>query len=194
MSGSLVGPFRLRPILRCSGQQQEAVRGLRNNPSVRSAMYADHVISPEEHQRWLRGLDGDERREVFVVLGASGEVAGLASLTAIDRTQGRADWGFYMSPSAPAGLGSAVLVQMITHAFETLGLEKINGEVIEGNAASLAVHRKLLFRDEGLRRSQVRRESGRLSVHLLGLTREDWRGGAQALGAASQDVVLEPVE
>jgi RimJ/RimL family protein N-acetyltransferase len=99
-----------------------------------------------------------------------------------------------MSPSAPAGLGSAVLVQMITYAFETLGLEKINGEVIEGNAASLAVHRKLLFRDEGLRRSQVRRESGRLSVHLLGLTREDWRGGAQALGAASHDVVLEPVE
>lgn len=157
-------------------------------------MYADHVISVEEHQRWLQGLDGDDRREIFVILGASGEVTGLASLTEIDRTHRKADWGFYMSPSAPAGLGSAVLSQVIGYAFGSLGLEKINGEVIEGNAASLGVHHKLLFQDEGFRRSQVRRGGGRLGVHLLGLTLEDWREGAPRLAAAKHEVVIDLAE
>jgi UDP-4-amino-4,6-dideoxy-N-acetyl-beta-L-altrosamine N-acetyltransferase len=191
MSGSLLGPYRLRPILLCSVQQQEAVRSLRNEPSVRSAMYADHVISVDEHQRWLKGLDGDDRRAIFVVLGASGGVAGLASLTAIDRAHRTADWGFYMGPSAPVGLGSAVLSHVIGYAFGSLGLEKINGEVIEGNAASLGVHHKLLFQVEGFRRSQVRREGGRLGVHLLGLTLEDWRKGAPRLAAAKHEVAID---
>lgn len=154
-------------------------------------MYADHVISTEEHRRWLQGLERDDRREVFVVLSASGGVAGLASLTAIDLTHRKADWGFYMSPSAPAGLGSAVLSQVIGYAFGSLGLEKINGEVIEGNAASLGVHHKLLFQDEGFRRSQVRREGGRLGVHLLGLTLGDWREGAPALAAPKHEVAID---
>lgn len=187
----MMGPFRLRGILEASPAQQEAVRALRNHPDVRSAMYADHVISPEEHAGWLLSLVGNGSREVFVLLDDEGEVAGLVSLTAIDRANGRADWGFYMSPEAPKGLGSAALCRLIEFSFGELGLHKINGEVIEGNAASLAVHRKLLFREEGFRRAQVLRKENRLGVHLFGLTREDWLSGRGTLRPASHRIELE---
>ena len=63
-------------------------------------MYTDHVISTDEHARWLAGLVGDESRRVFVVLAPEDEVVGLVSVTAIDRTHLRADWAFYLAPEA----------------------------------------------------------------------------------------------
>ena len=172
---------RLRPILRCSYEQQGAVRLLRNDPDIRAAMYTDHVISSEEHARWLSGLEGDRSRRVFVVLDPGERPVGVVSLSAIDPANGKADWGFYLSPQAQGGLGTIVLFRLIDFAFGALGLEKLNGEALEGNTASLAVHRKLLFREEGFRRSQMLRRGSRLGVHLLGLTREDWRSGREGV-------------
>jgi UDP-4-amino-4,6-dideoxy-N-acetyl-beta-L-altrosamine N-acetyltransferase len=177
MSSEAGTVHRLRSILACSPEQQETVRCLRNDPAIRSAMHTDHVISEAEHARWLSGLDGDRARRVFVVLGPGESPVGVVSLSAIDPVHGKADWGFYLSPQAQGGLGTLVLFHLIDFAFEDLGLEKLNGEAIEGNAASLAVHRKLLFQDEGFRRSQRVRDGVRCGIHLLGLTREDWRMG-----------------
>ena len=185
--------YRLRQVRDCSPEQVAAVRRLRNLPAIRSAMYGDQVISEAEHAAWVEGLAGDERRKVFVTLDSSDEPVGVASLTAIDPVHRRADWGFYMGPDAPRGLGGAVLAVLLDYAFGDLGLEKINGEVIEGNAASLALHRKLGFKDEGLRRSQIRRQERRLDVHLLGLTVEDWLEAREAIraGLASHSVGVE---
>ena len=184
MSSEAGAVLRLRSILACSPGQQEAVRSLRNDPAIRSAMYTDHVISEEEHARWLLLLEGDRARRVFAVLDSTESPIGVVSLAAIDPIHGKADWGFYLSPRVQGGLGSIVLFHLIEFAFEGLGLEKLNGEALEGNAASLAVHRKLLFQEEGYRRSQIVRGGSRLGVHLLGLTREDWRSGREGVFVA----------
>jgi UDP-4-amino-4,6-dideoxy-N-acetyl-beta-L-altrosamine N-acetyltransferase len=156
-------------------------------------MYTDHVISEEEHARWLLLLEGDRARRVFAVLDSTESPIGVVSLTAIDPVHRKADWGFYLSPRVQGGLGSIVLFHLIEFAFEGLGLEKLNGEALEGNAASLAVHRKLLFQEEGYRRSQIVRSGSRLGVHLLGLTREDWRSGRESVLTAPPPhrVILE---
>ncbi len=175
------GAYHLQSVLDCSPEQASAVLRLRNLPEIRGAMYGDQVISEAEHAAWLAGLQGDARRKVLVVLDSSGGPVGVVSLTAIDSVHRRADWGFYMGPAAPRGLGACALTTLLDHAFDDLALEKVNGEVIEGNAASLAVHRKLGFRDEGRRRSHVQREDGRLDVHLLGLTAGEWRAAREAI-------------
>lgn len=191
MSG---GPYRLRSLPACSPEQASAVLRLRNLPEIRRAMYGDQVITESEHAAWLAGLRGDARRRVLVVLETSGEPVGVVSLTAIDRVHRRAEWGFYMGPAAPQGLGSVALATLLDHAFDDLELEKVNAEVIQGNAASLAVHRKLGFRDEGVRRAHIRRGAERLDVHLLGLTADEWREARSTLraGLASVSVSLEP--
>ncbi|MCA3753043.1 MAG: UDP-4-amino-4,6-dideoxy-N-acetyl-beta-L-altrosamine N-acetyltransferase [Phenylobacterium sp.] len=187
------GAYCLQSVLDCSPEQASAVRRLRNLPEIRGAMYGDQVISEAEHAAWLAGLKGDARRKVLVVLDSFREPVGVVSLTAIDRVHRRADWGFYMGPAAPRGLGACALTTLMDHAFDDLALEKVNGEVIEGNDASLALHRKLGFRDEGRRRSHVQRVDGRLDVHLLGLTAGEWRAarGAIRAGLAAHTVRLE---
>lgn len=190
MSGSA---FRLQSVLECSPEQASAIRDLRNLPEIRGAMYGDQVISEAELAAWLTVLQGDARRKVLVVLNVAGEPVGVVSLNAIDRVHRRADWGFYMGPAAPRGLGAVSLATLLDHAFGDLALDKINGEVIEGNDASLALHRKLGFRDEGRRRSHVQREDGRLDVHLLGLTAEEWREAREGIRAGLAKLSAELV-
>jgi hypothetical protein len=66
-----------------------------------------------------------------------------------------------------------------------LGLEKLNGEVIVGNEAVMKLHKKFLFQEEGVRRSNVVKDGVRVGVQLIGLTKEEWLAG--------RDKVLEQV-
>ncbi len=182
-------PIALRLIGRCTAEQQEALRLLRNHPAIRGAMYTDHIISREEHARWMAGLSGDDRRLVFVALSPEGEVLGLVSVTAIDRLHRTADWAFYLAPEARGGLGAALEFHLLEFVFGELDLEKLNCEVLESNPAVVRMHAKFLFREEGFRRSNVVKDGDRIGVHFLGLTREDWKEGRVAVQERIQEVL-----
>lgn len=198
MKESTLRRMTLRPIGQCTAEQQEALRGLRNHPAIRGAMYSDHIISREEHASWMVGLAGDPRRRVFVVLTQDGETMGLVSVTAIDPIHKRADWAFYLAPEARGGLGAALEYHLLEYVFGELGLEKLNCEVLETNPAVVRMHGKFLFQEEGFRRSNVSKDGVRIGVHFLGLTREDWMAGRAAvreriLAVLDRfEIVLEP--
>ena len=61
--------------------------------------------------------------------------------------------------------------------FNSLDIQKLNCEVIEGNHAVVKLHKKFLFHDEGFRRSDILKSGERVGVHLLGLTKKDWIDG-----------------
>jgi RimJ/RimL family protein N-acetyltransferase len=50
--------------------------------------------------------------------------------------------------SARGGLGAAIEASFIDFAFDTLGIEKLNCEVIEGNDTVVKLHKRFLFCDE----------------------------------------------
>ena len=62
------------------------------------------------------------------------------------------------------------------------------------------MHAKFLFKEEGFRRSNVVKGGDRISVHVLGLTREDWIEGRGSVQERIQEVLdrfaitLEPGE
>ncbi len=167
----------LVPILDTPTDIQSAIRDIRNEPGVRKWMYTEHVISPEEHSRWLEGLAGDNRQSVFVVLEDKVVPLGIVSVNAVDRLHRKTDWAFYLTSTARGGLGSTLEYHFLNFVFDTLGMEKLNCEVIEGNDPVVALHERFLFNREGFRRSNIVKDGKRLGVHFLGLTREDWREG-----------------
>jgi UDP-4-amino-4,6-dideoxy-N-acetyl-beta-L-altrosamine N-acetyltransferase len=151
-------------------------------------MYTDHLISEAEHLAWIQGLSGDDRQLVFAVLdGAHGPV-GAVSISAWDRRNRKAEWAYYLAESARGGLGSALEFAFLEFCFQTLELEKLNCEVLQGNAAVVKLHKKFLFQDEGFRRSNILKQGRRWGVHLMGLTREDWANGQAALADRYQAV------
>ena len=137
-------------------------------------MYTDHVISLDEHLRWLEGLREDESRKVFVVF-SSEKLVGLVSLSRISAQHGTADWAYYLDPEEQGGgLGVQVEHALLEYAFNEVGLAKLNCEVLAINPKVVKLHQKFGFREEGVRRSNIVKDNERIGVHLLGITAGEW--------------------
>lgn len=166
--------MEFRDILDADPAIRDQVRVLRNHVDVRRFMYSDHEISPDEHARWLASLVGNARQRVFVVMHDAA-VAGIVSLNAINLAHRSADWAFYLDPALQGkGLGSVVEFWLLDHAFNEVGLEKLNCEVLASNAAVVKMHQKFGFAIEGVRRENILKDGVRLDVVLLGITRGEW--------------------
>lgn len=167
----------LIPLTDLDTEAQMRVRDIRNEPAVRKWMYTDHVISANEHLSWINRLKNDERQIVFVVLDDGRAPLGVVSVNAIDRLHKKTDWAYYLTETARGGLGSALEFAFIDFIFRTLQMDKLNCEVIEKNDTVVKLHKKFLFQEEGFRRSNIIKNGSRISVHFLGLTKEDWLAG-----------------
>jgi len=173
-AGRTLERVRFVPLADAGPEVQERVRELRNQESVRRHSYTDHVISAQEHARWLESLRGSDACMAMAIMIGT-EVVGAVSLTHISRPHGTASWGFHLDETRRGkGLGSEALRAFLRLAFEELGLQKVSGEVLETNAAGMGLHEKLGFVREGLRREPAVKDGRRIDVHLLGLTREQW--------------------
>jgi len=164
----------LKNIGDCTEDQQSAVRDIRNQDSVRSCMYTDHIISIEEHQSWISKLRNDSAQQVFVILAAELKPIGVLSVNAIDNLHKKADWAFYLEKNARGGLGAALEYFLLNYVFYFLRLEKLNCEVIETNASVVRLHEKFGFLKEGYRRSNLEKNGKRIGVYLLGITKQEW--------------------
>lgn len=170
----------LREITKCTDEQQKAVRDVRNQPSVRRSMYTEHVIALEEHLNWIKKLKHDNKQVVFVVF-VDDVVSGVVSVNALDRLHKKSDWAFYLDENVRGGLGAALEYAFIDFVFNSLGLEKLNCEVIETNDAVVKLHKKFSFLEEGFRRSNIEKDGNRIGVHFLGLTKLDWEQGKDGI-------------
>lgn len=188
------------PILSLDLEGQMRIRDLRNEESIRKWMYADHIISANEHLAWLHSLDGDESKAVFAIADENSECIGVVSLSQIDKVHLRADWAYYLSESARGGLGAAIEFCFIDFVFTKLGLFKLNCEVIEGNETVVKMHKKFLFAQEGVKRSNVVKSEDRKDVYLLGLTKSDWEAGKKSVldrhGQIIEryDIIFDPIQ
>ncbi|MCZ4328560.1 UDP-4-amino-4,6-dideoxy-N-acetyl-beta-L-altrosamine N-acetyltransferase [Castellaniella denitrificans] len=150
----------------------EQVLSWRNHPDIRERMFTRQEISQLEHQAWFAGLQRDPLRCALLY-----EEDGLSlGVITLRRLQGMsvAEWGFYRDPSAPKGTGFSMGVLALNHAFKSLRLHKVYGEVIGSNAASIGFHRKLGFCQEGLLRDHFETDGCYEDVLCFGMLAEEW--------------------
>ena len=86
-----------------------------------------------------------------------------------------AEWGFYLAPDAPKGMGKRLGETALDYAFMTLQFDKLNAEVIDYNHRSIAYHRRLGFIEEGRRDNYYRKESVFHSIVFFGLQRDHYQ-------------------
>lgn len=67
--------------------------------------------------------------------------------------------------------GRMVLAQI----FDDAHIERVTAYVIDGLTAAINYCRKLGFKYEGARRNACRKAGRLLDIHILGLTRNDWK-------------------
>lgn len=163
--------YALRPM---TDTDLDRVLAWRNSERVRSCMFSEQLIAPEEHLAWWERAKSSPT-SVHLIFEVSGAPQGVVNFTSIDHRDSRCFWGFYIgAEDAPRGTGTIMGILALDYAFRTLGIRKVCAEVIGFNTASLGYHRKLGFAQEGCLTRQVLRGSRYEDVLLFALFAEDW--------------------
>ena len=119
------------------------IHAWRNHPSIRAMMFHPDPIPLSQHQAWFAAQLANPSFKMYVyTLG--GTPQGYGSLERIAPTE--YEWGFYLAPDCPRGNGSAMCNLLLQRAFGELGASTVHGQALRHNAASIALHRKLGFR------------------------------------------------
>ncbi|OQW34119.1 MAG: hypothetical protein A4E20_11840 [Nitrospira sp. SG-bin2] len=161
----------LRPVVESDRDQ---LREWRNLPHVRKFMFTDHVIGPEEHAAWFaKALTRDDAK--YWIIEVDGQGVGMASVIRIDRANQHCSWGFYIAEQSATGKGVGTFVDqwIIRYVFDTLGLNKLHGEVI-GDNPIMRIHEKLGMRRDGCLRQHIFRDGKFLDLHMVSILRDDW--------------------
>lgn len=170
LPGSVPG-CRIRPMVDADLVQ---VLSWRNHPDIRRFMLTQHQISLEEHRRWFAKASRDPLRTLLIVEEGDTPL-GFVHFNGVV-PGGAADWGFYVVPGAPKGSGRKLGRAALNHAFGVLGLDKVCGQALAGNEASIGLHRSLGFREEGMLQNPGNELKGSRDLLCFGLSSEDWTG------------------
>lgn len=150
----------------------EMVLEWRNHPDVRRHMYSQAEIGLEEHSRWFATASKDARRHLLI-FELDGRPAGYVNL--LEDEPGQAYWGFYLAPQAAKGSGRLLGAQASAYVFETLGLQRMWGEVLAENSVSQGFHVRLGFELESIIPEKSVAGKTVAGVHKYVLSREAWK-------------------
>ena len=145
----------------------------RNHPAVRNYMLTQDEINLEEHRNWFARLNKDKTQQQLIVLDVNDPIGFVQFKPSFQG--GIAHWGFYVRPGAPKGSGTRLGKAALVHAFQAMRLHKVCGQAIESNAASIALHQKLGFAEEGRLREQQLIANKYYTLFCFGLLAKDWQ-------------------
>jgi len=126
----------------------------RNDPEIRRWFFNGSPITWEQHRNWYARYLKNETDIAFIADDITGlyEPVGVAALYRIDAVTGTAEFGRLMVGNARAkgkGFGLEIVGGICAFGFERLGLNAIDLEVFEHNAAAIKIYNKAGFRTVG---------------------------------------------
>lgn len=130
------------------------------------------LLSVEDHNAWLARIATDKTIKMFGIFNEY-EV-GVCGLTSIDRLNQSAEFSLYIAPDfRKKGYAKDALQTLCKHGFEDHNLNRIWGEVFDGNPA-LGMFEKLGFQREGTLKQAYFRNGKFIDAHRIALLRENF--------------------
>ncbi len=151
-------------------EDRELVRVWRNHPDVRAVSLTRDVISPEDHAKYWESLRDNETRKVFMY-ERGGVPAGVVTFFDIDAQKKSAMWGFYLDNDGLTARGEMLPAFMdiqrkaVKFAFGELGLDELNGEVMDSNAAVRRMNKRNGFEEIATDERDI--DGERVTVHTI---------------------------
>lgn len=167
--------LELKDIVSVGSDVASLLRIWRNSDGVRKQMINDHIISEDEHMRWLDSFRKSADKLGWVIFWGD-RPAGFMQLTDIDRTKGSAEWGIYVGEEAlrGRGIGKAALLRLLGISFGQLGLRRLTTKVLEGNEAASSLYRSVGFTEDG-KSTPLFRDGRSIGVVVMSMSADAWR-------------------
>jgi RimJ/RimL family protein N-acetyltransferase len=130
-------------------------------------------------EAWVRGLRDDPLNQRFMIEdGAGGAAVGTANLVGIDWRNRHATHGMMLGDAADRGrgLGRDTVMAVMRHAFDELGMERLDSDIIEYNEESLRLYvGRCGWVEEGRQRRWHHRGGRFWDRIIVGVTRDEYR-------------------
>lgn len=118
----------------------------RNRDDVRRFMTSQHVISMDEHQKWLQARIANMSYAPYCLFLKDDVPVGVVGMSSYDTDRNIGEWGFYLcDPTGESGVGTMMLAAFCEAVFFYYGMPAIDAKVQLFNDASLYLHGKLGF-------------------------------------------------
>ena len=173
----------------------EALFALHSDPrAMRYWSFVPWTDRSQVHDYLARGIAArDPQRMLCWAIAQAGDDAlvGTATLFAINREQGRAEIGYALHPSYwGRGLATDALGLMLGHAFDTLGLRRVEADIDPRNTASCRLVERHGFVREGLLRERWHVGGEACDSVVYGLLAQEWTGHRPATTAQTSHAPL----
>ena len=127
---------------------------------------------------WFAGLGADAAHHRWAIEALDGaQVIGTANLVGLDWKNRHATHGMLLGPAdlRGKGYGRDTVMAVMRYAFDELGLERLDGDIIEFNEASHRLYvGKCGWKEEGRQRRWHFRQGRFWDRILVGVTRQDY--------------------
>ncbi len=156
----------------------ETLRSYHNDPDIaRLVMGWSFPISSVEQHRWYERVYADPLDKRFAIDTPEHGFIGISTLTNIDLKYRSAFHGVMLGAKdiRGRGYGTDAVMATMRYAFEELGLERLDGEIVEFNEASRRLYvDKCGWTIEGRRRRSVFRDGEWYDSVTVGILRDDY--------------------
>ena len=149
-----------------------------NDPDVWPMLGTWHFPVTEQDQRsWFENLSANSLNQRFAIEAPDIGLIGTANLVDINWKDRNAFHGMMLGSIdiRGKGYGKDTIMAVMRYAFEELGLQRLDGSMIEYNKASLAVYcKKCGWCEEGIQRNWYFRNNRYWNKIIVGVTRDDY--------------------
>ncbi|MBK7248366.1 MAG: GNAT family N-acetyltransferase [Flavobacteriales bacterium] len=149
-----------------------------NDPEIQYGLGGWHFpTSMKDQRQWFDSLSSRTLDQRFAVHTVEHGLTGTANLVDIDWKNRHAFHGLMLGHKEirGKGLGLDTVMAIMRYAFDELGLERLDGSMIENNLASLKLYiGKCGWKEEGRQRSWYFRQARFWDRIMVGVTREDY--------------------
>ena len=171
--------FVLRPI---RDEDADAMLAMRRDPEAIRYWGGEPMKTLADARREIDTIRGwvDEDRVAYWIIQTRDDATMLGHVTLfhLDRVNRRAEIGFFVAREHwGRGIATEASLRVIEHAFGAMSLHRLEADVDPDNAPSLALLKKLGFRDEGLFRERWWIDGRWCDSRMLGLLASEWRAG-----------------
>jgi RimJ/RimL family protein N-acetyltransferase len=149
-----------------------------NEPEIWHMLGGWHFPSNGDYmQKWFESLKGDNTNQRLAIEAPELGLIGTANIVDIDWKNKNAFHGMMLGDKEIRGKGYGVdtVMAIMRYAFEELGLQRLDGSMIEYNIASLKMYLgKCGWKEEGRQRGWYFRQNRHWDRIMVGVTSSDY--------------------
>ena len=150
-----------------------------NDPEIQYAVGGWHFpTNLEDQKKWFQNLNCNSLHQRFIIEAENMDVIGMVNLVDIDWKNKNAHHGMLLGDKNIRGKGFAqdAVMTIMRYCFEELGLERLDGSIIEYNVASYKLYvDKCGWINEGVKKNWYFRKNKFWDKFILGITKDDYQ-------------------